>query len=56
MTTYLREEDVTELKDGGIIKKVIREGSGDHPRNGQKVIGMMSTKTHAHKERERERE
>lgn len=39
MTTYLREEDVTEKKDGGIIKKVIREGEGECPKPGQKVFG-----------------
>eukprot|EP00002_Diphylleia_rotans_P031986 TRINITY_DN6674_c0_g1_i1.p1 TRINITY_DN6674_c0_g1~~TRINITY_DN6674_c0_g1_i1.p1 ORF type:complete len:288 (-),score=95.41 TRINITY_DN6674_c0_g1_i1:38-901(-) len=33
--TYLREEDVSG--DGGIIKKVIREGSGECPPSGSKV-------------------
>ena len=34
---YLRVEDLTG--DGGIIKKVIREGNGICPSNGQNVIG-----------------
>lgn len=34
---FLRVETLTE--DGGVVKKVIKEGSGDLPKKGYKIIG-----------------
>ena len=36
MTKYLDEVHIT--KDGGIIKKMLKEGEGDTPTKGQEVL------------------